>query len=492
MDLRVRRVFPGRTRRSVLPCFALAFFAALAWTTGASAQSVTLGASSSNTLIQVASSAGSAQLSNGQGDIFVGRTNQDGQGPATISIRRGLVAFDVADNVPAGATITGVTLAIQDVKGMNGDQTISLSRMLRSWGQGTSYFSGGIGAPATNNDATWYYTYFNASNPAASPAWTMPGGKPGGDFSSTASAQALDSAGGTSTVVWSSTASPAMTADVQAWLDSPAANFGWILMGNESAGQTAKRLGGQTAATYGETPPELTVQYNTVPWTWTNGAGNAAWSSSGNWSAGSGSLSGNISVVLGSSAESGGTIDLLSTSADVSQLTFASPQPVILISTAPGGGRLTLDNGSSTIAVAVSSSGDAIGAGVAVSLNSDAVVTTTASSDSLTISGDIRDGGAAHGIEKDGPGTLVLSGSNTYTGGTIVDDGTLVVDSRAAIVDGSNLTVGAEGVLLFGASAPLNGTTAVPEPGTLAIVSAGAAAAVVARRLRTLRGVRLK
>ncbi len=171
---------------------------AFVFTTGASAQSVTLGASSSNTLIQVASSAGSAQLSNGQGDIFVGRTNQDGQGPATISIRRGLVAFDVADNVPAGATITGVSLAIQDVKGMNGDQTLSLSRMLRSWGQGTSYFPGGIGTAATNNDATWYYTFYNASNPAASPAWTVPGGESGVDFSSTASAQSLDSAGGTS------------------------------------------------------------------------------------------------------------------------------------------------------------------------------------------------------------------------------------------------------------------------------------------------------
>ena len=80
--------------------------------------------SASNTLIQVSGS-DAQQLSNGQGDIFVGRTNQDGQEPATISIRRGLVAFDVADNVPAGATITGVTLTLDDAKGMNGNQTIA-------------------------------------------------------------------------------------------------------------------------------------------------------------------------------------------------------------------------------------------------------------------------------------------------------------------------------------------------------------------------------
>ena len=31
-------------------------------------------------------------------------------------------------------------------------------------------------------------------------------------------------------------------ADVQSWLDSPAANFGWLLLGNESISQTTKRF----------------------------------------------------------------------------------------------------------------------------------------------------------------------------------------------------------------------------------------------------------
>ena len=73
----------------------------------AAAESTVLPPSKTNTLIQV-TSASAQQLSNGLGDIYVGRTNQDGQEPATISIRRGLVAFDIADNIPAGATITGV------------------------------------------------------------------------------------------------------------------------------------------------------------------------------------------------------------------------------------------------------------------------------------------------------------------------------------------------------------------------------------------------
>ncbi|MGO8749096.1 MAG: hypothetical protein ACLQNE_24315 [Thermoguttaceae bacterium] len=69
------------------------------------------------TILQVTGSAPSLQLSNGLGDIYVGRTNQDGQGPATISIRRGLVEFNVANYIPAGATITSVSMSMLDIRG---------------------------------------------------------------------------------------------------------------------------------------------------------------------------------------------------------------------------------------------------------------------------------------------------------------------------------------------------------------------------------------
>ncbi len=197
----------------------------LAWTGVATAASIVLPPSKTNTLIQVTSASGQ-QLSNGLGDIYVGRTNQDGQGPATISIRRGLIAFDIADNVPAGATITGVTLTVEDVMGLNGNQTVTLSRMFRDWGEGTSFFTGGQGAPATNGDATWYYTFYNAANPSASPTWTVPGGESGVDYSASISATSLVYAGTPGLLVsWSSTSSPAMVTDVQQWLDSPAHEF---------------------------------------------------------------------------------------------------------------------------------------------------------------------------------------------------------------------------------------------------------------------------
>src|SRR5262245_8236505 len=78
----------------------------------ASAETVTFVPSKDNTIIQWSpgTPAPNPLLSNGLGDIFVGRTNQDGQEPATISIRRGLIHFDVAESIPTGAHITAATL----------------------------------------------------------------------------------------------------------------------------------------------------------------------------------------------------------------------------------------------------------------------------------------------------------------------------------------------------------------------------------------------
>ncbi len=39
-----------------------------------------------------------------------------------------------------------------------------------------------------------------------------------------------------------------MAADVQSWLDDPAANHGWVLIGNEMVTVTAKRFGSRENA----------------------------------------------------------------------------------------------------------------------------------------------------------------------------------------------------------------------------------------------------
>ena len=99
----------------------------------------TINPSQWGTLIQVAGAYPTQQMSNGQGDIYVGVTKQ-GQ------ILRGLIEFNIAQYIPAGSTITGVSLTMADVSGLNGNQTINLHDVAQAWTQGTSNVGGGGGA----------------------------------------------------------------------------------------------------------------------------------------------------------------------------------------------------------------------------------------------------------------------------------------------------------------------------------------------------------
>jgi hypothetical protein len=183
------------------------------------ADTATLGPVRDNTLYE--DSAGS--LSNGAGDhLFAGST-------ARGSVRRALLGFDVASRLPAGATVTGVSLTLHVSRTIAGSRAVALHRALSSWGEGTSDAFGeeGLGAESTPNDATWIHTFFNTE------FWTTAGG----DFAETPSAtQSVDGPG---FYTWAST--PELVADVQMWLDDPSADFGWVVIGTEEPG-AAKRF----------------------------------------------------------------------------------------------------------------------------------------------------------------------------------------------------------------------------------------------------------
>jgi len=122
--------------------------------------------------------------------------------------------------------------------------------------------------------------------------------------------------------------------------------------------------------------------------------------------------------------------------------------------------------------------------GVALGSNS----LTIGNSDNLssTFSGSISGSGGS--LVKAGAGTLILSGSNTYEGGTTVNAGTLVAASSFALPDGTSLTVGAGGTFIFdptaatalAAGSPAATLSAVPEPGTLVMLAIGALTALAA------------
>ena len=203
----------------------------------------TIAASKDNTLYESSTGA----LSNGAGQtFFVGRTNQ-----ISGSIRRGLLAFDIAGPLPAGAMIDSVRLRLNMSLTTAGAQTVQLHRVLSDWGEGTSNANtggGGGGAPSTAGDATWVHRFFNSS------PWTTVGG----DFSSTVSAS--QSVAGIGFYPWGST--PQMVNDVQMWLDTPLSNFGWLLRGVESLAPTAKRFDTRENINPG-VRPALTVFYRT-------------------------------------------------------------------------------------------------------------------------------------------------------------------------------------------------------------------------------------
>lgn len=221
------------------------------------AGTVSLVPAKDTTIIQGTNPTG--QLANGLGDLFSGRTNQDQERPATISIRRSLIYFDIAAAVPSWATITDAKLTMRDVMGNNGNRVTTLHRVQQNWGEGTSYQSGGQGSAATQNDATWLYTFFKAAAPASSPTWT----NPGGDFDAAISGSTTVLGGGGGQIFnWTGSG---MVPDVQNWLNNPAGNFGWLIRGDESMGQTAKRLNGRTLNNAGDVAPVLMVTFIPEP-----------------------------------------------------------------------------------------------------------------------------------------------------------------------------------------------------------------------------------
>ena len=197
-----------------------------------------LGPSKDNTLYE--SAAGS--FSNGAGaHIFVGN-NAGGQA------RRTVISFDIAGDIPVGSTIQNVTLTLRMSRTRAGPETINLHRLLADWGEGTSNASGneGTGTSSASEDATWVHRFFNSAS------WSTPGG----DFSSAFSAST--SVGGLGSYTWGSTSQ--LVADIQGWVDDPSSNFGWILIGDEAASQTAKRFDSRENGSVANRPV-LTITY---------------------------------------------------------------------------------------------------------------------------------------------------------------------------------------------------------------------------------------
>ena len=143
--------------------------------------------------------------------------------------RRLIIRFDVS-SIPSNATINSVTLAMFCTNVPSGATatTQDLHRVTNTWVEGTG-LGAGTGGQIVAGAVTW------ASREHSSVPWTSAGG----DFDTTSSA-ALNVGSTTGSKSW---AGSGLVADVQAWVNGSQPNNGWILIGNESAGNTARGYG---------------------------------------------------------------------------------------------------------------------------------------------------------------------------------------------------------------------------------------------------------
>lgn len=233
-----RRMFNSTVISSLLTSL-LVLLAAM--NTARSQTTVAISALKDNTLYENATGA----VSNGAGEhFFAGHT-----GETSFGLRRGIIAFDIAAAVPAGATITSVTLTLNMSKSKTSDaRNVELHRVSSNWGEGASNATTeeGSGTNALTGDVTWLHTFFNSST------WT----KAGGVFSLTVSAS--QSVGAPGSYSWGSTTQ--MVSDVQSWLSTPTENFGWVVIGVETASATSKRFDTRENAT-ASVRPKLSVTF---------------------------------------------------------------------------------------------------------------------------------------------------------------------------------------------------------------------------------------
>ncbi len=115
--------------------------------------------------------------------------------------------------------------------------------------------------------------------------------------------------------------------------------------------------------------------------------------------------------------------------------------------------------------------GSAFSTSVAMTLGNSGGATFDTAGYSVTLSGSLSGPGSLTLDDSLGTGTLILAGTNYYTGGTIVDAGKLVVTNPAALLSGGNLSVGADAVSIFAPlAAAAQSPTAVPEPSTFVLL----------------------
>ena len=176
------------------------------------------------------------------------------------------------------------------------------------------------------------------------------------------------------------------------------------------------------------------------------------------------------SATLGVSATSGtAVVTLDGANPNLAQLTFNNSAASYTIASGSGG-VLHLNGG--TAAAALSDLAGSHSISAPMSLDSGAIVTVTNPGDTLAISGPISGSG---GLTTNGVGTVILTASNFYTGGTTIVSGTLQGNTASlpgTISNNAALVFNQPGVGTFGGSITGSGSLGVTGGGQITLAGA--------------------
>jgi hypothetical protein len=273
----------------------------------AHAVQINLTPSKDNTLFEILT----GDLSNGLGSLFAGVT-------AGNTKHRAVLAFDFS-SVPSNAIINSASLQLNVSKaGAGGASVFSLYPLTADWGEGTSNSgSSGSGITAAPGDATWTHRFYNTS------IWSTDGG----DFSAAPSGSLSMGAIGSYSI-----SGAGMAGAVQAWVASPASNFGWILKSDETVLASSLRFDSRESLA-SSTRPTLSIDY-TVPSSASSWIGDSdgSWTDSARWSAGVPNSSG-AEAIFGPVISTTRTVTV-SSPQTIGTLTIDSPQTYRITGTA--------------------------------------------------------------------------------------------------------------------------------------------------------------
>jgi hypothetical protein len=229
------------------------------------------------------------------------------------------------------------------------------------------------------------------------------------------------------------------------------------------SGLSNTALTSQTVTVNGFAYSGLGVWNSTTGGSWGNNTNDyGRWTTAGGVPGLDGALSANDTATFGSAITAPATISLNGANPSLKSVTFNSSYAYTLA--AGTGGTLTLNGNGSAATVSATGAADTISAPVVLATN--ASITTTNLTDRLTLSGSVT--GSGTGISKLGAGELVVSGTASYTGATVVSVGTLAVAAGGRIDGTSGVTVAAGSTLLVdGTLKTAGGTGAVAVSGTL-------------------------